>query len=112
MISIKKLFTKILVKIDTGFTFASANIDDVTVAAGSSSGALTIDISKSGYTPLALRGLRIARATNSGASAETCTAYSFRVDGNSCICAIYNNGSSAAKIKVTAEVLYIKTTAL
>lgn len=94
------------------FTTGNATEDNITVSANSASGTITIDLYKDGYTPLALRGLRINNATTSGTNAAACAAYSFRISGTNCICAIRNHSASDAKIKVIADVLYIAETAL
>lgn len=94
------------------FVTDSATEDNINISANDASGTIMIDISKTDYTPFALRGLRINNATTNGTNASSCSAYSFRIDGDYLICAIKNNSANAAKIKVIAHIMYIAESAL
>ncbi len=94
------------------FVTGNATEDNINISANDASGTIMIDISKTGYIPFALRGLRINNATTSGTNASSCTAYSFRIEGAYLICAIKNNSANAAKIKVIADIMYIAESAM
>lgn len=94
------------------FVTGDATEDNINISANDVSGTIMIDISKTDYTPFALRGLRINNATTNGTNASSCSAYSFRIDGDYLICAIKNNSANAAKIKVIAHIMYIAESAL
>ena len=94
------------------FVTGNATEDNIDISANDASGTIMIDISKTDYTPFALRGLRINNATTNGTNAASCSVYSFRIDGDYLICAIKNNSANAAKIKVIAHIMYIAESAL
>ena len=85
----------------------------VSIAAGGNSGSLSIPISKTGYTPVAVRGLQLNNSSASGgAGAANCCPYAWVLGSSSMSIAVHNHGSSAAKIKIIVTILYIANSAL
>lgn len=88
--------------------------DNITIQAGAST-SVTINIAKSGYTPVSASGVRINNASQNGANASNCFVYSwyFNKVNNTCIVGIKNTGELAvAVVRAQIEVEYIATSAL
>ena len=86
--------------------------DNQTIAgSGTKYGTITIDASKSGYTPIGVLGYDISNASSSGANSSYISVYEARISGSNVSISVRNNHSSAAaKIKVAATVLYTPST--
>ena len=88
-------------------------IDNLTIAAGGyDSTSISASVALSGYTPAAFRDLRIENATTGGTGRTLCFAYHWEILGDTVKVGIRNTGSNAAVIKVVADILYVKDTAL
>lgn len=83
-------------------------VDNFTVN-GSNYGNSDKDVSKSGYIPLGIVGMHLQNATSGGTLNTYCLLHSFYLSGNSTYFIVRNTSTSAAKIKVTATILYEKT---
>ena len=67
------------------------------------------DITKSGYTPIAIVGYRIATGTHSGTGATFVMCYgAILTSTTSASLYIRNTGSSTAKVNLSVDVLYRK----
>ena len=94
------------------FTTGSGTKDNVSIAAGSSATQQSISVSKTGYTPIAIRGVRLTNASSSGTNVANCASYYFALSGNNAIVSVHNNGAAAAKIAIQVDVFYIASSAL
>ena len=90
---------------------ATAAVDNVTVAASGTKSVSITPTAIDGYTPIALVGYVFGKASSSGANQTYCMAYTARlvIDSGLVGIAVRNTGSNAAKIKVTAYVLYMRS---
>ena len=77
--------------------------DTITVGHGSTA-QKSISVSKSGYTPWALRGFN--------SSSASCNLYKCYLSGNDIVVRLYNPGSSDIDVTITVYVAYIATSAL
>ena len=66
-------------------------------------------VSKTGYTPIGIVGMHLENATSGGTLNTYCMLHSFYLSGTTAYWIVRNTNSSAAKIKVTATILYIKS---
>lgn len=66
-------------------------------------------VSKTGYTPIGIVGMYLENATSSGTLNTYCMLHSFYLSGTTAYWIVRNFNSGAAKIKVTATILYIKS---
>ena len=67
------------------------------------------DITKEGYTPIAVVGFRVANATSSGTNASFIMCYGATLtSATDAVISIRNVGSSSAKVKLSIDVLYQK----
>ena len=72
----------------------------------------SINIAESGYTPIAVRAVRINNQVDGGNS-SFCFAYSWYISGNTFVIGVRNTSTtSTAQIKIVVDVLYIATAAL
>lgn len=86
--------------------------DNISVGAGGVSGSQTVSAAKSGYTPVGVIGYQISNATSGGTNVAPCFPYTFEIADNNIKFNIRNTSSSASKLKITFDVLYIATAAL
>lgn len=75
----------------------------VTVGAGTGAGA-TVDLSKSGYTPIAIVGFQIA-----GDSSGRAEIRQWRLNGSQAYAYVWNNNSASQTWTLTFHVLWLKT---
>lgn len=94
------------------FTTGTAVSDNISISANNVSGAKTVSVAKTGYTPIGIVGYEIGNASTSGTNASPCFPYIMRINGSNISFNIRNNSSSASKIKITFYVYYIATAAL
>ena len=66
-------------------------------------------VSKTGYTPIGIVGMHLENATSGGTLNTYCMLHSFYLSGTTAYWIVRNTNSGAAKIKVTATILYIKS---
>lgn len=88
--------------------------DNISIPANGTATA-TINIAKSGYTPVGASGVRINNASSSGANASNCFVYSwyFNKTNNTCIVGIKNSSDlTVAMVRAQIEVEYIATSAI
>lgn len=83
--------------------------DNLTVSASNYVQGLTMDVSKSGYTPLGIVGFRIQNGSTNGANASYISVYRSEISGTTLTYALRNHTSNDAIIKVTFTVLYKAT---
>lgn len=70
---------------------------------------MTIDVTKSGYTPIGVCGFRVGNATSSGTNSSYISVYRLELsDTNTVTYAMRNYASGSAKVKLWAYVLYRK----
>lgn len=92
----------------TYLSVQTKSIDNQTIAAGSAT-TLTIDVSRSGYTPLGVVGVQIANASSSGTRYQYCHEYGWYFSSTNTIIALRNYyPNAAAKIKASVHILYRK----
>lgn len=89
------------------FVTGSVVKDNVSIATGATSGTLNIDATRTGFTPIAVAGLRITNGSTNGTHGDSCTAFAWYINGNNVAVAVKNNHAQTAVIKITATVLYI-----
>lgn len=94
------------------FTTGTAVSDNISISANNVSGAKTVSVAKTGYTPIGIVGYEIGNASTSGTNASPCFPYIMRINGSNISFNIRNTSSSASKIKITFYVYYIATAAL
>ena len=83
-------------------------LDNVDLAANNLK-EVSFNVAKSGYTPLFADGFSIANATSNGTLSSWCDMHNFSLAGTTLYVSYRNNNtSSAAKIKITAYVTYMK----
>ena len=86
----------------------AVEVDDQTVGASTyTSTPITLDASRTGYTPIGIVGYNISNATNGGARCSFISVYQMDLTGTTVTVNLRNHNSGAAKIKVTVYVLYI-----
>lgn len=83
------------------------SLDNFSVSADSPA-ETTISASKTGYTPVGVVGWRITNATTSGTRADYLRAYVLSLSGTTLDVGVRNGSSSAAKVKITVDILYRK----
>lgn len=88
-------------------TVEAKSVDNISVSATSSADG-SFSVAKSGYTPIGIVGWRIQNATSSGAYYTRIFAWRLELSGATLYYGLGNYYSSAAKIKLTANVLYRK----
>lgn len=81
--------------------------DNISISANSQNTSVSFSVANSGWTPIGIMGWSITNATNSGAGAYYTVPVRIRISGSNCVATIRNNGSSAAKVKLTVDVLYV-----
>lgn len=82
--------------------------DNQSIAASSTSN-ISVTVTKSGYTALGIVGVHVDNATSSGTQHTLCCIEDFYLSSaKTAIVSIRNTSSKAAKIIVTAYVLYAK----
>ena len=67
----------------------------------------SFSVSKTGYTPIGVVGVHISNGTG-GSNNTSCPLHSFYISGTTFYWIARNVSSSQAKIKVTADILYVK----
>lgn len=82
--------------------------DNVSIS-GNTYGNNSHSVAKSGYTPIAIAGMHLTNASSSGVNNTQCALHSFYLSGSTAYWIVRNTASAAAKIKVTATVLYVKS---
>ena len=88
-------------------TVGAVTADNKSIAK-SSAGTGTISATKTGYTPIAVVGLNLDNASSSGTGVASCVPLAFYLNSSGAYYQVRNtNSSSAAKIKITAYVLYM-----
>ena len=68
---------------------------------------VSVTMTKTNYTILGTVGIGMANATTSGTGVGKCSIRNFDLSGSTVTVAVYNAGSSAAKVKVIVRGLYI-----
>lgn len=105
LLNVKKLYTKILTLIDNLpdlFTTDSFTVfSSQSIAANSTKAQTTVNIAKTGYVPLAIRGIDL--------TSNSCTAYYWHITGNSLVVSVKNNSSSAVTCSCVAYIAYRKS---
>ena len=101
LLSVKKLFTKILGFIRAPFYMESSSVS-VTIAANSAQ-LVSVTPSKTGYSPIVPVGIRIT-----GASSGYGEVRQWYVDGNAYKAYMHNNSSSSVTWTIYFQVLYVK----
>lgn len=91
------------------FMVMTSTLDNVSIGANTAV-IENVNITKTGWKPLALTGFVIANASSSGANVSYVTTRSVNVIANSNIASVAcrNNGNNAAKIQISISVLYQK----
>lgn len=84
-------------------------LDDDKTISGSNYGNGSLSVAKTGFTPIGIVGMHLQNATNSGSNNTLCAVHSFYLSGTTAYWIVRNTGSSQAKIKVTATILYAKS---
>lgn len=87
-------------------------VDNIKITASSTSGTRSILLTKSGYTPMAIRGIRLNNASSNGGGASYCSVYAWAISGNRLFLNITNNRTADSRIKIIVDVFYIATNAL
>lgn len=94
------------------FMHDTTTLDNQTINASTTS-SFDFTLARTGYTPMAVRSLRINNASSSGANSSFCFAYSWYIDGSQFHIGIRNVAqSAAAKVKIIVDALYIASSAL
>lgn len=93
------------------FATGQKKLDNISINANSSSGTKKINLSKKGYIPVAIRGIRINNATSDGSGCSYCNAYAWSLSGSNLVISIYNSRNSTSKIKIIVDVFYIAKSA-
>lgn len=89
-------------------TVDTVSLDNQTIS-GNSYDNFSIATTKSGYTAIGVVGWEIQNATSSGTNATNCTLYRYyKSSAGNATFYVKNNGSSSAKIRMVAYVLYRK----
>lgn len=85
----------------------STAVDNVSIAA-SQAGSGSFSVAKSGYTPICLVGYNVANGSTSGTNSSRCFLYKAYLNGSTFQYGTRPSNDQAAKIKITAYVLYTK----
>lgn len=88
------------------FAYENKVLDNVSVAANTSVDS-SISVTKSGYTPVGIMGVLIRNATSSGAQWGNVSVVQSYIAGGSAGIRLFNKGTNAAKVKITATIFYI-----
>lgn len=80
-------------------------IDNISVDGSTTSGAKSVSVAKSGYTPLMIQ-VSLTNASSSGKNVSGCNAYFQELNGNTASINIANRFTIAAKVKAIITVLY------
>jgi len=81
--------------------------DNISITQTGTDSAHTIDVSKTGCTPISISGFKIENATSSGSGGGLCSMNQMYISGNTLNFRLLNRGTSAVKVKVTFDVLYV-----
>lgn len=84
----------------------SFNVDSISINANGYQD-ITIGVTRDGYTPIGIVGMRVTNASTSGSNSSKITIPNFRISGNNALVRLGNFGSSAANVRCYVYVLYI-----
>lgn len=88
-------------------TIDTVTIDNISIPANGSATDESVSAAKSNYTPIGVVGYVIANATSSGTGGGNCALTQARIVNSDAVFSIKNVSSSAAKVRVIANILYI-----
>ena len=88
-------------------TIDTVTIDNISIPANGSATDESVSAAKSNYTPIGVVGYVIANATSSGTGGGNCALTQARIVNSNAVFSIKNVSSSAAKVRVIANILYI-----
>lgn len=92
-----------------GLIAQEVTLNDNVSISGNTYGNNSHSVAKSGYVPIAIAGMHLTNASSSGVNNTQCAVHSFYLSGNTAYWIVRNTSSAAAKIKVTATILYVKS---
>ena len=103
MLSVKKTLAKVLNALDNGYVVENKTSTQTTVGANGYSGALSVNVAKSGYTPIGIVGI-----SKSGGSSLYCFVSNYSISGNNITFYLRNTYNGSATVTTTFSVLYKK----
>ena len=91
-------------------TIDTVTVDNISISANGSATDQSVSATKSSYTPIGVVGYVIANATSSGTGGGNCVLTQARIVNSNAVFSIKNVSSSAVKVRVIANILYISST--
>lgn len=90
----------------TSVSVFPVTVDDQTASASTYT-LFTIDVSRAGFTPVGIVGYLFENATTSGTNRSYVCPFEMHIDGTNAIVGVRNYASTAAKVAITLDVLYV-----